>query len=266
MLSSPGFIPVKMNIHYYVLARLVEDKISAVVKKNLYFRVAREIKETDEHVFFEFGYIDQYFHDFWIESFQDPGTTVDALLKDIEIFYSSTVPCRGSYFYKENGRHVYIRFASNREVEEIYELMVRINTENAKIVRDLIKETGKKLKRKWYPVERYKDKAYAVINLRANLGYLMIQHVKTSHETYKYTGICAHWEERGGVWRIYCKDRLDFDVLFTPMNDSKKRYEIYKRLDDDPDEFMRRRLELLQKHMDEIRETRELFEGRLKDK
>ncbi|MHA1680768.1 MAG: hypothetical protein ACTSUE_07155 [Promethearchaeota archaeon] len=260
-LKDPGYIARNARLHYYLISRVIEEKLTILTRREIYFRISEEIEFSDEDVFFELGYVEEYFHDFSIVKCSDESITDKDLLDEIYNFYSSLVSVSKKPFQKGGKLHYLFRFRKNRDVEEVYELAVRTNKENMEIAIELMRKYDGKLIRKWVDVEEYKDSAFAIIDMRANIGYLLDEHVKKSNAAYQFGGVCTHWEPlpKGG-YRIYCKDRLDFDVLFTPMLDDERRREIYSQLTDAPDEFLKIRKEALLRRIKTIKEIRRKVE------
>lgn len=255
-MEDPGYIPRNAKMHYYLIARIIEEKLSILAKKDLYFKVAKDIDNLDDSVLFELGYVEEYFHDFSIVKIRDDSVTEDELLDEIYDFYNSIVPVKLKKYKKEGKQHYLLRFNKNRDLEEVYELAVRTNKENMEIAMELMTKLSGELSRQWVPLEEYQDDPYAIVDMRANIGYLMDEHLKTSAEAYKFGGISLEFKEKEDGWLIYCKDRVDFDVLFTPMTDDDKRKKVYAQLTPTPEEFLKLRKEALQRRREMIRKIR----------
>ncbi|MHA1682798.1 MAG: hypothetical protein ACTSUE_17805 [Promethearchaeota archaeon] len=264
-----GYISRGARFHYYLVGKVIEKNVCEWSKKKLYFhlipdpdevakmpdrrRAGKELKDTSTAVYYELGYEETYFHDFWIESTTLQGDDAsEQLLRRIAEFYVTLTGCKAKLSIKHGFKHCVLRFPSRRSIEEVYEFATFANRRNKELVQFLQErdEQGKnRLLRRWSNPADYKGEEFAVIRLDTNLQTTMQDHVDASHDTYRYTGVSAHWEKVRGGWRIFCKDELDFDVLFVPMKDDERRLEIYKRLATDPHEFMKLRKSELWKAM-----------------
>ena len=254
-----GYIPKNAEFHYQFIAGIIQELLSTLAKSSIYFRLEKDISLKDAYIFFELGYVDKYFQDFSLYEINIPGRTDRELLDEINRFYESFAPLDVEEYQKDGKLHYKLIFHDNRQLEQAYDLIVNLNAENIRIGKDLLEETSAMLTRKWIPYELWTAPSYAIIDLVSNFGYLIDEHVRQSIETYKFCGVCVHFERIDNGWRVHCLERIDFDFLFTPVSDMKKRRELYAKLTPDPEEFLRRRTTALEKRKRELIAAKKLI-------
>ncbi|MHA1682904.1 MAG: hypothetical protein ACTSUE_18340 [Promethearchaeota archaeon] len=222
---------------FNVALQLVSKTLSKWAKRPVYALKTSVLRDSDEILTTEIGFSEPYFHDFSITKFTGNSKEKIALLKRIYEFYNSIVPVKLDVV-RMDPPLFRLKFKKNKDAEMIYEMLIRGNTENMVFALDLLEQRGGKITRKWVPVSAYRDSPYVVVKMRTNIKALMELHVKTSHRVYRFAGICAHWERVSDGWEIYCKDRVDFDMLYVPITDDEGRRKVYEHFTDEPDEFL----------------------------
>ncbi|HME55329.1 MAG TPA: hypothetical protein VKM55_24185 [Candidatus Lokiarchaeia archaeon] len=246
-LEDPGLIPQEAEMHYPLVASLIQQILSSLSRTDIYFKIIKPISDQDKFVFFELGYIDKYYQDFSIPEFDLKSTSERELLDEIKDFFSTQIQFNIEEYETDGKLHYKLIFSNNLDLENLYELYVHTAEENTIIAKQLSEETPKLLIRKSIPLEQWQEKPFAVVDCVSNIGYLVNEYVRASIEADKFGGICVHFERIENGWRINCLERIDFDQLFAPLTDWKKRREIYARLSLDPDEFLKRRMIVIQK-------------------
>jgi len=244
-LEDPGFAEQNAILHYYFVARVIEEKISRLTHADLYFNVVEPIMKDGKNIYYELGYIENYYLELSIEENASAPFSKKDLLDQIKAFYASAIKSQTEERMAPDGPHYIFRSLSNRDLEEFFETIIRDNIENVAIASELIQDPKVRIIRKWVPIEDWIEPPYAVVNCVANFGYLVDEYIRTANQAYKFSGTCVHFEKIDGGWRLNLKERLDFDMLFTPLNEVQKYKEIYAQITTDPEEFLRRRYEAL---------------------
>jgi DNA-binding Lrp family transcriptional regulator len=243
--EDPGFVLKGAGFHYQIVASLIQERLSAMAGADVYFRVSRPVDEGLPFIYFEIGYVDRYFQDFSVFEFNSKEATEQELLEEIKQFYSSMSKLDADEFVIDGKLHFKLTFQDNQELEHLYELTMHTAEENTRIAKQLLQESPQLLTRKWLSIEKWQNPPFAVIDCISNFGYIVDEHVRLSSEADKFGGICVHFERIDGGWRINCMEKVDFEQLFAPMTDWKRRRAIYEKLSPNVDEFLRRRNEMI---------------------
>ena len=246
-IEDPGFLLNQAGIHFYIISSLIQEYLSMTSHENVYFRVLKPLEEQAQFVYFELGYVDKYYQDFSIFELNSDDTMERDLLDEIKQFYGSGVKMNTEENEIDGKLHYKFIFDNNQDLEHLYEITVHVLEETANIGKQILAETPGFLKRKWIPIENWSKPPFAVIECISNIGYIVDEHVRVSMESYKFGGICIHFERIENGWRINCLERVDFDQLFTRYTDWNKRSEIYAKLISDPEEFLKRRKDIIAK-------------------
>ena len=244
-----GLIEQRAELHYFLIAILIEEKLSNLLEMEISFKVAQPIKPGGQEVFYELGFIEKYFQDFSLHV-NNTSMTDRVVLNKIERFYDEFTDFKKEILKDGEKIHYKLLFTNNRDVEEAYETMIRVKTEGMKAGKELEKNFEELRLREWISVENWQKEPYVVIDVTGNIGYLVNEHIRISQITDKFTGICAHYEKIRNGWRISCLEKPDFLMLFTPITDWKGRKKVFEYFTPNYEEF----IAIRQKIVIELRE------------
>ncbi|MHA1791853.1 MAG: winged helix-turn-helix transcriptional regulator [Promethearchaeota archaeon] len=245
--DDPGYILMGASFHYEIVAPIVEEYLSYLLKRRIVFKIAKPIDKRFKNVYYELGYVDNYYQLIFVKILNDISLTEEDVLKEIQKFYSSMASIDVENYKRNNKLYYYIKFNNNRDVEAMFTMAIESLKENIEIAKNVMKQTKHKLLRKWEPFEKWGDSPFLTISIETNLGTLLDDYVKLSEDYYKFGAICTHFEKQTNGWMMYFKEKLDFDMLFTPLDDFEKRYKIYSQITDDPKAFFVKRVKALKK-------------------
>ncbi|MEX2684889.1 MAG: HTH domain-containing protein [Candidatus Sigynarchaeota archaeon] len=258
--EDPGFIIKQAGFHYEIVASIIQERLSVLAGSEVFFRVSRPLRENLPHVYFELGYVDRYFQDFSILEFNNNETTERELLNEIKTFYSAMSRLDAEESLIDGRIHYKLTFHNNHELEQLYEILMHSAEENTKIGKQLLQESPHLLIRKWIPIESWSHPPFAVIECVSNFGYIVDEYIRLSSESHKFFGLCIHFERIESGWRINCMEKVDFEQLFAPITDWKRRRAVYEKLTPHPDEFLKRRNEMIKKNRKEHERKRKDLE------
>jgi AcrR family transcriptional regulator len=255
-LEDPGYIKKNSDLHYFIAAYLIEKFLSTYTGIDIYCRVAEPILEESKNVFFELGFIEKPFQDYVVRA-NNSGTMSDKdMLDAIRRFYESAIALDVAEKVVDGKPHYVFTFKNNRDVEEFFDIITRLNLESIIIGKQLISENTAILTRAWVPIENWEKEPFSILDCQTNLSYALEGLLRTENEAYRFGRFCIHFERIDGGWRVSMKEKVDFDMLFTPMQDIEKRREIYSQVTDNTDRFMALRMQALDRLKKDLAQAR----------
>ncbi|MHA1732224.1 MAG: helix-turn-helix domain-containing protein [Promethearchaeota archaeon] len=235
-LEDPSF-PSKegAHVHYYLVASIVEAKLREKGLK-VNFRV---YSVQGDEVFFELGFIQNYYLDFSIVRNSSESRDDRNLLEAIKMWISANLRHSGEFYFDpvEKKLHYKATFPNNRDVEAFLELLAKILLDNMEVA----KELGLKPTRKWVPFEEWPEDIFATVDVKTNIDFLFSHFQQSALKVYPYASYCTHYERTDAGFRIHHLEEVDFDFNYSNPHDSKRMQELYRKIGVNSEDYFRLR-------------------------
>jgi hypothetical protein len=154
-----------------------------------------------------------------------------------------------------NASTIRVKFACNISLDLLLELLGQFRRETLRIGQYLEASGELRRKREHMPRDRWAHDPLVTFTFRSNIGFQLADHMHTSSKIDPLAGACNHYLFLGGgAFTVECYEQVDLDMFLVPVNDAKKRYEIFSTLFMHPGIFMSQRHKILQKMLRDERE------------
>ena len=255
---KPETKPTKVTlIHYNLIAQIIEEWLYLITNNNLFFNIKIFEDMGDKKYFFEIGFTQNYYQDFFIIENNSKDKSDRPLLDQIKNFFISITPLDFFEYEDENGKlHYKLTFKNNRDLEETYSIIIQTKNKVVSIGKKLLSEGKVETIREWKGIENWDGNCYAIIGVKTNIGYLMEKMIIASNRVHKFGKFLVHYERIDGGWKINTNQKVDFDMLFTPLSNLDLWEKIYKKITRNPDELIRLRYQALIVQKEEIAQRR----------
>jgi len=251
-LKDPGFIAAGARIHYYLLAGLLEEKLTQKTGIHVTFRVAREIQLGEEVVYFEIGFVESYHIDICVVEKSDPHKDARFYLDTMKNYFSNFLRMNVREYYVGDALHYDFKLLDNLQVDEFFTFRTKSLRRNAEIFNKL----KIKSQRQWLPYEDWPESPFLAVEFVSNVGFAFEDYHHAMMETFPLAGYCIHFEKIPNGMRTNFLESRDFDLLFFNQTDDSAVREHYRRLGITSEEFFKQRQQSIQEILTELQKKR----------
>jgi hypothetical protein len=251
-LKDPGFNSANASIHYYFIAGLLQEKLSHIAGMPMVFRVAQDIQQSDEIVYFEIGFVEYYFLDISVVEQADASKIARDFLDPFRDFFTQNLGADVSEYLLGDVLHYELKFPDNQLVEEFFVLWAEIFRKNVQVMRELNIRTD----RADVAYEDWVEPSYVIIQITSNIGFTFDDYYHSVAENFPAVGYGVHIEKIPNGICVNFKDPWDYEVLFINTLDDDVMREHYRQLGIESEEYLQRRKQNVVETATEMRKQR----------
>ncbi len=235
--NDPGLRENGSAQHYYLIASLLQEKLTMRSGLRIIVRVAREIQPEETEIYYEIGFIEQYFLDISVTELKDNNVDPRYYLDKIQAFFSTFLKCTTREYNLGNTLHYELKFANNLQVEEFWAARAKIFLKNFEIIQKL----GIKSTRKWIPYEDWPEGSTLIIQLVTNVGFTFDEYHRAAMKIFPSAGYNVHYEKIPNGLKINLLDDFDFEALFVNQVNEASIRAHYEKLGITSEEYFKER-------------------------
>lgn len=238
--------------HYYLIASLLQEKLTERAGLPIIVRVAREIQQEDTEIYYEIGFVEQYFLDISVTELKDNNINPRHYLDIIRDFFATFLKCTTREYILGNTLHYELKFADNLLFEEFWASRSKLFMKNLEI----LKRLGLQATRKWIPFEDWPEGSTLVIQLLTNVGFTFDEYHRAAMKVFPYAGYNVLYEKIPNGMKINMLEDFDFEALFVNQIDDASIREHYRKIGIISEEYLKERQRAFQEIQEEMKARR----------
>ena len=238
--------------HYYLLAGLLQEKLTFKSGIPIIVRVARDIQKGDTELYFEIGFVEQYFIDVAIIEQSDTNTPMRHYLDIIKKYFTTFMQLTTREYLLGNTLHYELRSDDNQQVEEFFAARAKMFLKNLEILNSV----GIKSTRKYVPYEDWPDVPFLGVQLITNIGFTFDEYERATMKVFPHAGYNVHYEKIPNGLKINLLEEFDLEALFVNQVDEATMREHYSKLGITSEEYFKERRRALIEITEDIRRKR----------
>ncbi len=250
--KDPGLKENGSIQHYYLIAGLLQEKLTYRSGLPIIVRVAREVQPEDTELYYEIGFVEQYSLDICILEQFDNDSDQRNYLEIIKNYFSAFLRSTTREYLLGNTLHYELRFADNLEVEEFWATRAKLLLKNLEIFQRLYSKSI----RKHLPYEDWPDGHTLIVQLITNVGFTFDEFHRAARKVFPYAGYNVHFEKIPNGLKVNMLENFDFEALFVNFTDEKVMREHYRQLGITSEEYFRERQRAFQEIQEEMKQKR----------
>jgi hypothetical protein len=245
--EDPGLKESGSVQHYYLIAGLLQEKLTYRSGMPIIVRVAREIQSDDTEFYYEVGFVEQYYLDTSIVEQQDTNVDPHTYLDVIQKWFSTFLKCTTREYFLGNTLHYELRFADNLQFEEFWAVRARSLLKNLEI----FQKYSLKATRKFIAYEDWPDNPFLIVQLITNVGFTLDEYRRAARKVYPYAGYNVFLESIPNGLKISMLEPFDFEATWVIHIDENSIREHYHKIGITSEEYLKERQRALQEILEE---------------